>query len=60
MRIAVLVALSLLLVAAPIALPVASASPCTPMLDLARVCVNPTQPSCPISVKFGGDYFCLG
>jgi hypothetical protein len=60
MRLAVLVALSLLAVAAPVAMPVAAASPCTPMLDAARACVNPADASCLISVKLGGDYVCLG
>ena len=60
MRAALLLAFALLILAAPVAVPVAAASPCTPMLDFARACVNPTNASCPLSVKFVGDYFCLG
>jgi len=60
MRVALLLALSLLLVAAPIAVPSAQASVCTSNLDLARVCVNGPNSSCPIQVKFGGGYFSLG
>jgi hypothetical protein len=58
MRAALLLALALLTVAAPVAVPTASASVCTPNYDFARACVVGTT-DCLVSVKFGGDRFCV-
>lgn len=58
MRAALLLALALLTVAAPVAVPSASATVCSPMWDFAQACVVGTT-DCLVSVKFGGDRFCL-
>jgi hypothetical protein len=58
MRAALLLAFALLTIAAPVAVPTASASVCSPTLDFAQVCVVGTT-DCLASVKFGGDRFCI-
>jgi len=58
MRAALLLALALLTLAAPVAIPTASASVCTPMYDFAQACVVCTT-DCLVRIKFGGDRFCL-
>jgi hypothetical protein len=54
-----LLTIGLLLLAVPVAVPSAEASVCTSNLDLARACVNGVT-DCPVWVKFGGAWFCLG
>jgi hypothetical protein len=58
MRAALLLAVALLTLAAPVAVPSASATVCSPMYDFAQVCVVGTT-DCLVRVKFGGDRFCV-
>lgn len=58
MRAVLLLALALLTVAAPVAVPSASATVCSPMWDFAQACVVGTT-DCLVSIKFGGDRFCV-
>jgi hypothetical protein len=61
MRIALLLTLSLLVVAAPVAVPSVAASDtvCSPMWDFFQLCATPTDPDCLARVKFGGDRTCV-